>query len=325
MKSEVFWNMSNILEVNNLKKYFRISGGRDLKAVDNVSFSIERGKTLGIVGESGCGKTTCGRTCIGLYKPTDGTVLFEGKDVHKMRGAEKKAFTRKVQMIFQDPYACLDPRMKVAEIIAEGMRIHKLCATKQEEQKRVHELLALVGLNSEHGNRYIHEFSGGQRQRIGIARALALDPEFILCDEPIASLDVSIQAQIVNLLDELQQKKNLTYFFISHDLSMVKYISDDVGVMYLGRMMEYTSADTLYSNPVHPYTKALLSAISIPDPDVEAGRDEFEASGEIPSPINMPKGCRYHTRCPHATEKCRTEEPIWREVEKGHFVACHLV
>lgn len=317
--------MSNILEVNNLKKYFRISGGRDLKAVDNVSFSIERGKTLGIVGESGCGKTTCGRTCIGLYKPTDGTVLFEGKDVHKMRGAEKKAFTRKVQMIFQDPYACLDPRMKVAEIIAEGMRIHKLCATKQEEQKRVHELLALVGLNSEHGNRYIHEFSGGQRQRIGIARALALDPEFILCDEPIASLDVSIQAQIVNLLDELQQKKNLTYFFISHDLSMVKYISDDVGVMYLGRMMEYTSADTLYSNPVHPYTKALLSAISIPDPDVEAGRDEFEASGEIPSPINMPKGCRYHTRCPHATEKCRTEEPIWREVEKGHFVACHLV
>ena len=245
MKSEVFWNMSNILEVNNLKKYFRISGGRDLKAVDNVSFSIERGKTLGIVGESGCGKTTCGRTCIGLYKPTDGTVLFEGKDVHKMRGAEKKAFTRKVQMIFQDPYACLDPRMKVAEIIAEGMRIHKLCATKQEEQKRVHELLALVGLNSEHGNRYIHEFSGGQRQRIGIARALALDPEFILCDEPIASLDVSIQAQIVNLLDELQQKKNLTYFFISHDLSMVKYISDDVGVMYLGRMMEYTSADTL--------------------------------------------------------------------------------
>lgn len=325
LKSEVFWNMSNILEVNNLKKYFRISGGRDLKAVDNVSFSIERGKTLGIVGESGCGKTTCGRTCIGLYKPTDGTVLFEGKDVHKMRGAEKKAFTRKVQMIFQDPYACLDPRMKVAEIIAEGMRIHKLCATKQEEQKRVHELLALVGLNSEHGNRYIHEFSGGQRQRIGIARALALDPEFILCDEPIASLDVSIQAQIVNLLDELQQKKNLTYFFISHDLSMVKYISDDVGVMYLGRMMEYTSADTLYSNPVHPYTKALLSAISIPDPDVEAGRDEFEASGEIPSPINMPKGCRYHTRCPHATEKCRTEEPIWREVEKGHFVACHLV
>lgn len=317
--------MSNILEVNNLKKYFRISGGRDLKAVDNVSFSIERGKTLGIVGESGCGKTTCGRTCIGLYKPTDGSVLFEGKDVHKMRGAEKKAFTRKVQMIFQDPYACLDPRMKVAEIIAEGMRIHKLCATKQEEQKRVHELLALVGLNSEHGNRYIHEFSGGQRQRIGIARALALDPEFILCDEPIASLDVSIQAQIVNLLDELQQKKNLTYFFISHDLSMVKYISDDVGVMYLGRMMEYTSADTLYSNPVHPYTKALLSAISIPDPDVEAGRDEFEASGEIPSPINMPKGCRYHTRCPHATEKCRTEEPIWREVEKGHFVACHLV
>lgn len=317
--------MSNILEVNNLKKYFRISGGRDLKAVDNVSFSIERGKTLGIVGESGCGKTTCGRTCIGLYKPTDGTVLFEGKDVHKMRGAEKKAFTRKVQMIFQDPYACLDPRMKVAEIIAEGMRIHKLCATKQEEQKRVHKLLALVGLNSEHGNRYIHEFSGGQRQRIGIARALALDPEFILCDEPIASLDVSIQAQIVNLLDELQQKKNLTYFFISHDLSMVKYISDDVGVMYLGRMMEYTSADTLYSNPVHPYTKALLSAISIPDPDVEAGRDEFEASGEIPSPINMPKGCRYHTRCPHATEKCRTEEPIWREVEKGHFVACHLV
>lgn len=317
--------MSNILEVSNLKKYFRISGGKDLKAVDNVTFSIERGKTLGIVGESGCGKTTCGRTCIGLYKPTDGTVLFEGKDVHKLRGSEKKAFTRKVQMIFQDPYACLDPRMKVEDMIAEGMRIHKMYPSKQEERKHVQEFLNLVGLNSEHGNRYIHEFSGGQRQRIGIARALALEPEFILCDEPIASLDVSIQAQIVNLLDELQKQKNLTYLFISHDLSMVKYISDDVGVMYLGRMMEYTSADTLYSNPVHPYTKALLSAISIPDPDVEAEREDYAAAGEIPSPIHMPTGCRYHTRCPYATERCRTEEPIWREVEKGHFTACHLV
>lgn len=317
--------MNKILEVKDLKKYFRISGGKDLKAVDGVSFFIERGKTLGIVGESGCGKTTCGRTCIGLYKPTGGSVQFEGKDVHKLRGSEKKAFTRKAQMIFQDPYACLDPRMKVEDIVAEGMRIHKMYSSRQEERKHVQEFLNLVGLNSEHGNRYIHEFSGGQRQRIGIARALALEPEFLLCDEPIASLDVSIQAQIVNLLDDLQKKKNLTYLFISHDLSMVKYISDHVGVMYLGQMMEYTSADTLYSNPVHPYTKALLSAISIPDPDLEASREDSLVMGEIPSPIHMPKGCRYHTRCPYATERCRTEEPIWHEVEKGHFAACHLV
>lgn len=317
--------MNKILEVKDLKKYFRISGGKDLKAVDGVSFSIERGKTLGIVGESGCGKTTCGRTCIGLYKPTGGFVQFEGKDVHKLCGSEKKAFTRKVQMIFQDPYACLDPRMKVEDIVAEGMRIHKMYSSRQEERKHVQEFLNLVGLNSEHGNRYIHEFSGGQRQRIGIARALALEPEFLLCDEPIASLDVSIQAQIVNLLDDLQKKKNLTYLFISHDLSMVKYISDHVGVMYLGQMMEYTSADTLYSNPLHPYTKALLSAISIPDPDIEAAREDNSVMGEIPSPIHMPKGCRYHTRCPYATERCRTEEPIWHEVEKGHFAACHLV
>lgn len=317
--------MSKILEVHDLKKYFRTAGGKELKAVDQVSFSIERGKTLGIVGESGCGKTTCGRTCIGLYRPTGGMVLFEGKEVHKLRGREKKAFTRKAQMIFQDPYACLDPRMKVEDIIAEGMRIHKMYASRQEERRKVHEFLNLVGLNSEHGSRYVHEFSGGQRQRIGIARALALEPEFLLCDEPIASLDVSIQAQIVNLLADLQKQKDLTYLFISHDLSMVKYISDHVGVMYLGRMMEYTSADSLYSNPVHPYTKALLSAISIPDPDMEAEREEQAVSGEIPSPIHMPQGCRYHTRCPYATERCRKEEPIWREVEKDHFAACHLI
>ncbi|MBQ8599690.1 MAG: ABC transporter ATP-binding protein, partial [Oscillospiraceae bacterium] len=244
--------MSNILEVKNLKKYFQVPGGKSLKAVDDVSFTIKEGETLGIVGESGCGKTTCGRSCIGLYKPTAGQVLYRGQDVHSMRGKERHDFTRKVQMIFQDPYACLDPRMKVESIIAEGLRIQKMCSSKQEEQERVRELLALVGLNREHGNRYIHEFSGGQRQRIGIARALALEPEFILCDEPIASLDVSIQAQIVNLLDELQEQKKLTYLFISHDLSMVKYISDHVGVMYLGAMVEYTSADALYSNPAHP-------------------------------------------------------------------------
>ncbi len=317
--------MSNILEVKNLKKYFPAPGGKNLKAVDDVTFTIREGETLGLVGESGCGKTTCGRTCIGLYRPTEGQVLYRDKDVHKMTGKERHAFTRKVQMIFQDPYACLDPRMKVQDIIAEGMRIHKMYSSRQEEQERVRELLDMVGLNREHGNRYIHEFSGGQRQRIGIARALALEPEFILCDEPIASLDVSIQAQIVNLLDELQQQKKLTYLFISHDLSMVKYISDHVGVMYLGAMVEYTSADTLYSNPVHPYTKALLSAISIPDPDLEISREHFEIKGEIPSPINMPSGCRYHTRCPYATALCREQAPEWREIETEHFVACHMI
>lgn len=317
--------MSSILEVKNLKKYFQAPGGKSLKAVDDVSFTIKEGETLGIVGESGCGKTTCGRSCIGLYKPTSGQVLYRGQDVHGMKGKERHDFTRKVQMIFQDPYACLDPRMKVESIIAEGLRIHKMCFSKQEEQERVRELLDMVGLNREHGNRYIHEFSGGQRQRIGIARALALEPEFILCDEPIASLDVSIQAQIVNLLDELQEQKRLTYLFISHDLSMVKYISDHVGVMYLGAMVEYTSADALYSNPAHPYTKALLSAISLPDPDMEAQRNRYNIKGEIPSPINMPSGCRYHTRCPYATKRCMEESPEWCEIEPGHYAACHML
>lgn len=313
-----------ILEVNGLKKYFDVGHGRTLKAVDNVSFTIPEGKTLGIVGESGCGKTTCGRTCIGLYKPTAGQVLYRGQDVHKMTASQRKDFTKKVQMIFQDPYACLDPKMKIHDIVAEGLRNHKLVKRGAEEHDRVMELLELVGLNGEHANRYIHEFSGGQRQRIGIARALAVEPEFILCDEPIFSLDVSIQAQVINLLADLQEKKKLTYFFISHDLSMVKYISDMVCVMYLGVIVELTSAKSLYAHPAHPYTTALLSAIPIPDPDVEKDRKQIVISGEIPSPINPPHGCRYHTRCPYAMDRCSADIPELKEIEQGHFAACHL-
>ena len=314
----------HILEVRNLKKYFKAGKGT-LKAVDDVSFFIRRGETLGVVGESGCGKTTCGRTCIGIYDRTDGEVLYKGKDVHSLKGQERKDFTKEVQIIFQDPYSSLDPKMKVGDIIAEGLRAHKLCATKAEEQKRVHELLETVGLNAEHATRYVHEFSGGQRQRIGIARALAVEPEFIVCDEPISALDVSIQAQIVNLLIRLQKEKGLTYMFIAHDLSMVKHISDRVAVMYLGTIAEITDSGSLYSNPLHPYTKALLSAIPIPDPKVEETKERIKLEGELPSPIDPPPGCRFQNRCQYACERCRTERPELREVELGHYVACHLV
>ncbi|MBQ6833305.1 MAG: ATP-binding cassette domain-containing protein [Lachnospiraceae bacterium] len=314
----------HILEVRNLKKYFKAGKGT-LKAVDDVSFFIRRGETLGVLGESGCGKTTCGRTCIGIYDRTDGEVLYKGKDVHSLKGQERKDFTKEVQIIFQDPYSSLDPKMKVGDIIAEGLRAHKLCATKAEEQKRVHELLETVGLNAEHATRYVHEFSGGQRQRIGIARALAVEPEFIVCDEPISALDVSIQAQIVNLLIRLQKEKGLTYMFIAHDLSMVKHISDRVAVMYLGTIAEITDSGSLYSNPLHPYTKALLSAIPIPDPKVEETKERIKLEGELPSPIDPPPGCRFQNRCQYACERCRTERPELREVELGHYVACHLV
>jgi len=315
---------AHILEVRNLKKYFKAGKGT-LKAVDDVSFFIRKGETLGVVGESGCGKTTCGRTCIGIYDRTDGEVLYKGKDVHSLKGQERKDFTKEVQIIFQDPYSSLDPKMKVGDIIAEGLRAHKLCATKTEEQKRVHELLETVGLNAEHATRYVHEFSGGQRQRIGIARALAVEPEFIVCDEPISALDVSIQAQIVNLLIRLQREKGLTYMFIAHDLSMVKHISDRVAVMYLGTIAEITDSGSLYSNPLHPYTKALLSAIPIPDPKVEETKERIKLEGELPSPIDPPPGCRFQNRCQYACERCRQERPELREVEPGHYVACHLV
>ena len=312
------------LEVRELKKYFRTAGGL-LKAVDGVSFTIRRGETLGLVGESGCGKTTCGRTCVGLYRKTGGQVLYRGKDVHSLRGKDRKAFTKQVQTIFQDPYASLDPRLRVEEIVAEGMRSHGICPSPKERRERVYQLLEQVGLNREHAGRYIHEFSGGQRQRIGIARALAVDPEFVFCDEPISALDVSIQAQIVNLLVRLQEERGLTYLFIAHDLSMVKHISDRVAVMYLGTIVEITTSAELYSHPAHPYTKALLSAIPIPNPRVEEQRVRTVLEGEVPSPINLPPGCRFHSRCPCATDRCAQEAPVLREIAPGHSVACHIV
>lgn len=313
-----------LLEVKNLQKYFKAGNKGTLKAVDDVSFYIRKGETLGVVGESGCGKTTCGRTCIGLYDKTGGEVLYRGKDVHRMRGEERKQFTKMAQIIFQDPYASLDPKMKVRDIIAEGIRSHQLISDEKELTKRVEDLLATVGLDREYANRYAHEFSGGQRQRIGIARALAVEPEFIVCDEPISALDVSVQAQIVNLLGRLQKEKGLTYMFIAHDLSMVKYISDRVMVMYLGKIVEITASGQLYAHPAHPYTKALLSAIPIPDPKVEEEKVRIRMEGEIPSPVNPPEGCRFQNRCKYATEKCRTEEPKLKLIGEDHYAACHL-
>lgn len=311
-----------LLEVKNLKKYFK-TGKNVLKAIDDVSFFVKQGETLGVVGESGCGKTTCGRTILGLYDKTDGEVLYRGKDVHQLRGRERKQFTKQAQIIFQDPYASLDTKMKVQEIIAEGIRTHGLLKNEKQIREKVEELLVTVGLDSGYAGRYVHEFSGGQRQRIGIARALAVEPEFIVCDEPISALDVSIQAQIINLLDKLQKEKGLTYMFIAHDLAMVKYISDRVMVMYLGKIMEITEADRLYEQPAHPYTKALLSAIPIPDPKIEAKKKRIKMEGEIPTPINPPSGCCFANRCPYTEERCRKEEPELRLISVDHYVACH--
>lgn len=313
-----------LLEVKNLKKHFSLSKKEILKAVDGVSFQIYKGETFGIVGESGCGKSTAGRTIIGLYDQTEGEVIFDGKDVHSLNKREKFAMHQKMQMIFQDPYASLNPRSTVLEIISEPMEVHGLYPNKKERQERVYQLLEDVGLNREHANRYPHEFSGGQRQRIGIARALALDPDFIIADEPISALDVSVQAQVVNLLMQLQKEKGLTYLFIAHDLSMVKQISDRIGVMYLGHLVELTSSSQLYNNPLHPYTKALLSAIPIPDPDIEDKRERIILEGDIPSPIDPPSGCVFRTRCAAAMDVCAKAKPEWQEIDKDHFVACHL-
>ena len=313
-----------LIEVKDLRKYFQVGRHQVLKAVDGVSFKIYKGETLGLVGESGCGKTTCGKTVMGLYDATGGEVIFDGVHVEKLNKKEKKEFTKRAQIIFQDPYSSLNPRMTVGDIIGEGIDIHKLY-TGKERQEKIYELLELVGLNREHALRFPHEFSGGQRQRIGIARALAIEPEFIVCDEPISALDVSIQAQIVNLLIELQKKRNLTYLFIAHDLSMVKHISDRVGVMYLGNMVEFASSDELYSKPLHPYTKALMSAIPIPDPKEEKKKTRIPIEGEIPSPVNPKPGCRFAARCKYATELCRSETPKLEEMEEGHYVACHRV
>lgn len=313
-----------LLEVVDLKEYFDINVGafktKPLKAVDGVSFFVNKGETLGLVGESGCGKTTVGRTILNLYKPTSGKIIFDGKEIKDKKSLAE--FRRKATMVFQDPYSSLDPRMTVEDIIAEPLDIHKMCPTKEERRKRVLELMDYVGLNSEHASRYAHEFSGGQRQRIGIARALAVNPEFIVCDEPVSALDVSIQAQIINLLIKLQKERKLTYLFISHDLSVVKFISDKIGVMYLGSMVEFGSKKDIFDNPLHPYTNALFSAVPNPDPDAKSER--VVLTGDIPSPANPPMGCKFHTRCPKCMEICKHIDPEYRELEPGHFVACHI-
>lgn len=312
-----------LVQVKNLTKTFTLEKGLSLKAADNISFEIYEGETFGLVGESGCGKSTTGRTIIGLYQPTSGEVLFDGQNVHKASGGERGKITRNMQMIFQDPYASLNPRMNISEIISEGLNLNGLYKGK-ERMQRVVELLEMVGLQKEHANRFPHEFSGGQRQRIGIARALAVNPRFIIADEPISALDVSVQAQVVNLMKTLQREQNLTYLFIAHDLAMVKHISDRIGVMYLGNMVEMTASEKLYESPKHPYTQALLSAIPVPDPDLEKSRERSIIEGDVPSPINPPSGCVFRTRCPVAKEICAKQKPTWQEVDSGHFVACHL-
>jgi oligopeptide transport system ATP-binding protein len=326
-----------LLDVRDLKMYFPVTTGiifqrklADIKAVDSVSFFIRRGETLGLVGESGCGKTTVGRCVLMLYQPTAGDIVFEGQHLTKMRGRDIRRMRRRMQVIFQDPYASLNPRMTVGSIIGEPIVIHNLAANRRERKEKVQELMRIVGLNPYYANRYPHEFSGGQRQRIGIARALAVEPTFIVCDEPISALDVSIQAQIINLLEELQREFRLTYLFIAHDLSVVRHISDRVVVMYLGKLMELADRIELYENPLHPYTKALLSAIPIPDPVVEAKRERIILVGDVPSPMHPPPGCVFQTRCPIASDAhgCRTVIPEWRNVGVGgkeHWVACHRV
>ncbi|ODA40539.1 oligopeptide/dipeptide ABC transporter ATP-binding protein [Desulfosporosinus sp. BG] len=311
-----------ILEVKNLKKYFRVTNGV-LKAVDNVNLSIQRGETFGLVGESGCGKSTLGRTIMRLYNTSEGQVLFNGENVHQLKGNKLRQFNRQMQMVFQDPYASLNPRMTVGDIIAEGIDIHRL-SSGVKRRERVSELLHTVGLPEEHASRFPHEFSGGQRQRIGIARALAIKPQFIVADEPVSALDVSVQAQVINLFKRLQEENGLTYLFISHDLAMVKHIADRVGVMYLGSLTEVAQSNELYRNPLHPYTVALLSAIPIPDPEVERKRERIILEGDVPSPINPPPGCRFFARCPKAMPQCQVDTPRWIEVKTDHYVACHL-
>ena len=311
-----------LLEVEGLKKYFQVGKDQTLKAVDDISFQIKKGQTLGLVGESGCGKTTVGRTLLRIYEPDAGKILFDGKDISRVSKKEAKELTRRMQMVFQDPYASLNPFFTVGEIVEEGMKIHKMYHSETERMERVYELLEMVGLNKDHANRFPHEFSGGQRQRVGIARALALNPEFIVCDEPISALDVSIQAQVVNMLMKFQEEMDLTYLFIAHDLSMVRHIADQTAVMYLGTMVEYGSTRDVYEHPVHPYTRGLLSAVPVADPDYEKAHNRIPMDGEVPSPINPKPGCRFCARCRKATAQCHEETPKLRDVGGGHMAAC---
>ena len=322
----------NLIQIEHLKQYFPAGGygkkKKYIRAVDDVSFTISRGETLGLVGESGCGKTTTGRTLLRLYEPTGGRFEYDGEvifDVEKKTYADMLPYRKKMQIVFQDPYASLDPRMTVGDIVGEAIDVHKMAANKQERYEIIIEMLRRVGLNSEHANRYPHEFSGGQRQRVGIARALAVRPEFIVCDEPVSALDVSIQAQVINMFEDLQEQMGLTYLFIAHDLSAVKHISNRIGVMYLGKMVELADSYELITRPLHPYTRSLISAIPIADPRAARESRRIVLEGDVPSPLNPPSGCRFRTRCPYATEQCAQEVPQWREVEKGHFAACHHI
>ena len=326
--SDIVKDMQNetpLIEVKDLKEYFDINVGafktKPLKAVDGVSFSIKKGETLGLVGESGCGKTTVGRTLLHLYKPTGGEVYYKGKLLKTKQDIQE--FRKKATMVFQDPYSSLNPRMTVSDIIGEPLDIHKLYSSKAEREEKILELMRHVGLNSEHASRYAHEFSGGQRQRIGIARALAVQPDFIVCDEPVSALDVSIQAQVINMFAELQETMGLTYLFIAHDLLVVRHISNRIAVMYLGKMVELADADEIYSHPLHPYSQALMSAVPIPDPQIARANQRIALTGDIPSPLNAPSGCPFRTRCRYATEECACSMPKFEEVSKGHFVACH--
>ena len=318
--------MSNqtILEVNDLTKHFKVGRKQNVHAVDGVSFKLEKGKTLGLVGESGCGKSTCARTIIRMYDPTAGQILLNGTDITNMKQKELKPLRKNMQMIFQDPYASLNARMTVRDLIAEPLIAHNIVKKKEEANDLVYPILEKVGLTKEHANRYAHEFSGGQRQRVGIARALILQPDLVICDEPISALDVSIQAQVINLLKDFQDEKGISYLFIAHDLSMVRYVSDDVGVMYLGQLVEVSESDEIYKNPLHPYTKGLLGSVPVANPVLARKKEKSGIEGDIPSPINPPSGCRFHTRCPYARPECALAKPELKDVGGGHMVACHL-